>query len=300
MPLWLQAVVMVAAGVVAFVKGVKAGRPWGKHAVAACGFGVVAAFIGVLYWYLIVVLLALLLFGYVKGVRQQKEWGKLLVVVGAVGILVLVVANGIGVRVGSADSAELAQARKTELAYARAEMIVLGKYLADKQPNHKVLLLLCQPGDGYMRKYNNVIAEGLEEGFAGRLTLAAREEIAQEPIRPGTALEESGITPARFDEAVLKHRDCDMIVSTLGIPFRYEKTKVSQMPDGERPRIVLSSGPGEMPPDLDNLLKTGHITAFVRTNMDAVRSDKEGVPDDPAEAFRQRYLLMDAASVKSP
>jgi len=290
---WAGVVVLIVGAALAYRKGVKEGKPWGKPVVGACVAGVLAAVAGLLYYYLVLGLLVAVLFAYIKGVRQHKEWGRPLLTACTIAVVVLAVGRFVLPRSRGTGRGETRQAIERELAYVRAQMVYLGRYLAEKYPRRNVLLLVPKPTYDYERKRNDVAARSLEEGLDVRLTLAAREEIAMpEEAGAGLPAEEKMVDAAALDALAQKYGNCDLIVTLVNLPYDYEKTKLSKMPQDARPLIVVAAEKARV--GLAELIRSGHVAAAV-VPQPVVRYDPdEDVPGDVEKAFKSRYLLVDA------
>jgi len=95
------------------------------------------------------------------------------------------------------------------------------------------------------------------------------------------------LTPKIFDSLIKKHaKECDMVISTIGLPQQYGKLKFWKM--SKRPKLVLAGGSVY---ELKQLFAGKYIAAAVTYNPDAVYKD-EAPPSDVTKAFDQRYLLI--------
>lgn len=251
---------------------------------------------------LMVVAGIVMLFGMAKQ-KAGMDWGRPLAIVCAIVALVCaigqIVVKTTGVGKGAGGIA------KTELVYVQVSMEKMGKYLAEKCPGAKVLVIQ-DPETKTSSERRKAALEGLKKGFGSKVTVAATDSPtipknakgmmgemgmgAGGPEGGGEMLPpmEYWLTPAAFDGLVAKHKDCDLVVSTIGLPSKFGQMKLWRKVQSKKLKIALGGGSIY---ELGKLFAMKYITAAVAYNPKAVYDDSKP-PSDLDEAFKKRYLLV--------
>lgn len=230
----------------------------------------------------------------------------------AIALLILVIICAIIILhqtdiIGSGSTARLIE---NEMKYAGFSTEILGRYLAEKYPNSKALLIVDKAFEENERQ--KVMIESLKKGLDNKITIVTMaspcEGVTEEyPVdemdtSPPEGEEPGAMTPplmelvtaADFDAIIKKNSGCDMIISLVGLPMDVQNMVIWQMPDETRPKVALVSS------DIFNLksaILSKAIVAVVAYSPQAV-FDESKVPSDPQKAFDRRYLLITPENVE--
>ncbi len=246
------------------------------------------------------------------GVARQKAgvvWARPLATAAAL----VAVAAALVQLLGAGDT-PLEEIALVEEAYQRIGARKLAAYLAEEYPGVRVLIVkepeLAAPSGRVCP-----LVEGLRAGFADKVTVVgeiapevpagAYEAFLEGGVAPGEPAGESGIamlpppefwfTAAVFDKLVEAHRDdCDLIVSTIGLPMELRRMKYWHMRTA--PRLALANGPIH---ELRSAIRQDRVTAALTYNPSICEWDTSRPPRDPDKAFAQRFLLVTPANVDS-
>lgn len=90
-----------------------------------------------------------------------------------------------------------------------------------------------------------------------------------------------------FEAAILKHKDCNLVISLVGLPFDMWKMTIWKWNDMARPSVALLDGD---PRWLWRAIQSGYISVMAPYRPGWTYF--QGVPDDPVKAFAMRYLLI--------
>lgn len=225
----------------------------------------------------------------------------------AVALLIIVIICAIVILhqtdiIGTGSTARLIE---NEMKYAGSSTEILGKYLAEKYPDSKVLLVIDREFEENQRQ--KTMIESLKKGFNNKISITATvsplenipdeypEETETVPSGPEGTLPPlmEMTTAADFDALVEKNAGCDMIISLIGLPMDAQNMALWQMPDETRPKVALVSSDIF---NLKNAIKAGFIVAVVAYSPQAV-FDESRVPADPQKVFDRRYLLITPENV---
>lgn len=98
---------------------------------------------------------------------------------------------------------------------------------------------------------------------------------------------------AAFDQALAEHPECDAVFSLAGLPWDVQELALWERPLAERPRLLLKDVDLSSSQLLHHLAVEPTIAAVMQGRLDAPQADMPAeAPDDPHEAFAQRYLLV--------
>ena len=140
----------------------------------------------------------------------------------------------------------------------RSSAAVLGEYLTRKFPGSKALVVVLPEGSAReRRKRREALINGLEQGFAGNITVQA----ADYPQFPVIVEAEIGNTGSRdhvpaswtpplqywysaevLDKLIAKYPQCDLVVSFVSLPKDYDRMKIWRLPENKRPRVAVAAG----------------------------------------------------------
>lgn len=227
--------------------------------------------------------------------RETRAAWKQKPVIGAIAVLLILFA---WVRLGcwgTSGKRAASAARGREMAYANAQMLCLGRYLAENHAGHKVLVLTYPAPSDYLKKRNKAMVDSLSEGLEGALTLAGQESPAPpDGSGPMVSAMMDINKPENLDAMIERHPDCDMIVSLISLPHNYKEMKFWKTPDRARPKLVLADANIAI---MEELLKKGRVVAAVVRKPGQGYDVGEKLPKDPIELFNQRYILVDAKNI---
>ncbi len=130
--------------------------------------------------------------------------------------------------------------------------------------------------------------EEMKKVFGSSIDIAAVESFPVEFRKDsGRWVLPKSVDVKSFEAAILKHKDCKLVVSMVGLPFEMWKMTIWKWNDLARPSVALLDG---NPRWLGKSIAAGHISV--------VASYRPGwtyfpeVPSDPVKAFSMRYLLV--------
>jgi hypothetical protein len=215
----------------------------------------------------------------------------------AIGLLIVVIACGIGILyetdiLGSASN----RYQEYENRYHSAQGFVLGKYIQENFPGQKVLVLL--ETDYATNPRTKILTDGLKAGAGSNLDIETDTLVL--PGRSGGSEMEPGMemplfemmTAADFDKALTTHKDCGVVISSIGLPRDAAKMKLWSQKD--RPKVLLLNAFDMR--NYDNLLNHDMINAIVAIGPEA-KFTEDAPPRDPQAAFGVRYVLIDKKNV---
>ncbi len=150
---------------------------------------------------------------------------------------------------------------------------------------------------------------GLREGFGGSITVAAVAFPELKPearVNPRALLRDVETTtplsylvvPAAFDQLAMKHPDCEILVSLIGLPLEVDRSDSWKAPGAPRFALLL--------PDLKIIgdaavvkaaVKSGKLAAFVLARPGAPGDATAPGREWKAE-FEERFLLVTAENVE--
>ncbi len=251
-----------------------------------------------------VVAAAVMIFGLVKQ-KQGMAWGKPLATLAAVIALICALSH-----IVTSGGPSTKSVMKTQMRYVEVSTEKLGKYLADKYPGTKAVVIVS-PMAKLNQANNDALMAGLKRGLDGKVTIVA--EISPEPPKmptmpggpqgksmpPGSEMMMMGpiefwLTPEKFDAMLEPHlKGADLVITTIGLPMDVGKLKFWQVKP-QPPKMVIASG------NISNLaeaIKAGFVAAAVTFNPKATY-DNQKPPSNLDEAFAKRYLLVTPETVE--
>ncbi|OGV42924.1 MAG: hypothetical protein A2X48_11055 [Lentisphaerae bacterium GWF2_49_21] len=178
---------------------------------------------------------------------------------------------------------------KIESRYNFCKGYVLAKYLAEKYPDRKAMIIVSPNYEEILRQKE--LVDSLKAGFGDSITVEAIVPISVDLSRyqhgKSPHIEEV-MTAEDFDYAFEKHRECEVVVSIIGVPKDLDKMKVWTMEDYERPKIALLNSSTKY---LEGAIKGKFVVASVHY-IPGFKSSKRMPPGDPKKVFEERYMLV--------
>lgn len=177
---------------------------------------------------------------------------------------------------------------KSEIKFYTSQGYESGRYLARKNGGKKVLFVA---DSGFETSANTrKLVDAFKKGYGSDNVVVDTVELPAERQNPNMPL--PMLMKAKdFDALLDKHPDCGIVVTIIGLPNDFQKMKFQQMPAEKRPDLFLIGLSSGRLPGLVDQVKTGMVTGVITTNPDAQYDVP--APNDPAEAFKIRYLLID-------
>jgi hypothetical protein len=216
----------------------------------------------------------------------------------AVKLFIVVLACGITILTLTFASNETARLIANEMKFARAASFVMGEELAKKYPNATALVVVDEYYEKSKRQKEMV--EGLKEGINGKINIAAIDYVKVPPPEGMTNPEEIEMMPMmermraeHFDELIKEHKDCNLVISLVGLPYDVGEMEIWRMDESDRPKMALLFA------DVHNLgraIWAGYLTAL--TYRPGVKFTEDPAPDDPREAYKKRYVILTKDNVK--
>ncbi len=219
----------------------------------------------------------------------------------AIALLIIVVVCGFMMmyKTGVFGSGGAEQFRQIEDRYYASQGNVIGKYIAKNFADQKILVIAERNFSKDPRV--NVLVDAIKEGMGGKADIQVDTvELANPPKVPQGAPEMMDMplfetmTAKDFDNAVQKHPDCTVILSTIGLPRDNNKMKLWVMDSAKRPKVLLM-GAADLRGIADSI-KRDLITAVITISPDA-KFTEDAPPSDPQKAFDIRYVLVNKANI---
>ncbi|MFZ2655376.1 MAG: hypothetical protein WAX69_10660 [Victivallales bacterium] len=215
----------------------------------------------------------------------------------AVGLMALVVICAVVIlmKTGVLGDQGTQKIIQNEFTYTKSSYFTLGKYIAEKIPGAKILLVVDKQRQNDTR--SPALLESFKLGLAGKATIAATETpaIAWPEGRPQPRPEEMDMIPLQevmtaesFNDLIAKYSDANLIVSFIGLPNDIENMTVWTMEPEKRPKIALINGAYH---NLKTAIQSGIVAAVIAVNPTAKFTD-EAAPVDVKAAFDKRYILI--------
>ncbi len=174
--------------------------------------------------------------------------------------------------------------------YQQARVTYLADYLTKAHPDARYLLITNQ-----RTEFNEDRQQAMMNALKP-LNIAQIHEVMPPEEMGDEMMPEADLflTAEMFDKIIERYSDCDMVISTLGLPMDYRDMKLWTMAPEKRPRLVLLDA---YVYDLRKAIEKGAIAAVVQYRPDAEYRPDEDVPDNTAEAFAKRYILITPENV---
>lgn len=221
----------------------------------------------------------------------------------AVGLMVLVIVCAVIIlmKTGVLGDQGTQKIIQNEFTYTKSSYITLGKYIADKLPNSKILLITDKPRQNDTRTPQ--LLDAFKQGLGGKATVSVTETpaIAWPEGRPQPKPEEMDMIPLQemmtaqsFNDLMTKYPDCNLVVSFIGLPNDVENMQVWTMDPEKRPKLCLINGAYH---NLKSAVQSGIVAAIVAVNPSAKFTD-EAAPADVKAAFDKRYILITPENIE--
>jgi len=168
--------------------------------------------------------------------------------------------------------------------FAKSSALRLGEMMAKQCPPNSKALIITRRGDEKNNR-KDIFIDALKEGFGDKITINSIELIdagLPKDIPDGELMQ-----AVNFDRVIDKHKQCNVIISTIGLPLNVEDMKIWKMKK-DRPKVGLLNVYVKV---LRNAIKADYISAAVAYNPKKVINDKIA-PKDMKKAFDLRYLMI--------
>ena len=218
----------------------------------------------------------------------------------AVFLLLIVVACGVYIlyKTGTFGDTETERLIQNELKYAKAKSIVFGKALKKEFPEARVLVISDRNYEKNERQ--KALVESLKDGL-GMITPVEVDTLEMPENKTGMMPEEMEMLPLEemmtakdFDKIIAKHPKCNLIVSMIGLPRDASTMKLWTQQSASRPALALLNGDVH---SLKNAITAGFINAVV-IYRPGVKFTEDACPEDPQEAFDQRFLIVTPKNIE--
>ena len=219
----------------------------------------------------------------------------------AIGLLVVVVICAIMIlskNMGGEDTEEILA---NEMVYVKASTYILGQDLAKKFPGSKVLMIVAKVDENNIRQ--KALISGLKEGCGAKITDITVDAPKVTPPKGSSEMYDGMLdiselmTAKDFNKLISKHRTCDIIITTIGLPQDAGNLKLWKLYEKNPkkcPKLVLVGGDvSRMAP----FLQVGLVPDVVVYSPDAEYIDGPA-PTDLKKAFDMRYLLINKANLE--
>lgn len=177
--------------------------------------------------------------------------------------------------------------------YYTAQGIILGKYLAANFPRKKVLLIM--ENDYQRHPRTEILIDALKKGAGNDLDIVS--DTVNVAASGSDSLSEMPLyeimKAADFDKTLDKNKDCEVIVSAVGLPRDLRKSKLWS--SKARPAVILFQ-----PVDMrgyNSLMRDDIISTIVTVSPQA-QFDEDPTPEDPQQAFDKRYIIVDKKNME--
>lgn len=176
--------------------------------------------------------------------------------------------------------------------FETARANVFARKLVEIAPGSRALLITGST------KENDAIVkaqiEELKKAFGDKIEIAAQEVFPVERIKG--IVPRYGLTKATsakdFEEAVSKRKDCNLVISLVGLPREFWKMGLWRWNEMARPKMAFLEGE---PRILSGFAKKGQVCLFAAYLPGWTYTPD--APSDPEKAFAMRYALVGAQGV---
>ena len=161
------------------------------------------------------------------------------------------------------------------------------------------MLLIAGPkiagSNAYADDRLDTIRDALKDAFANRLTIVGTVHLEAPEDQDGMPpMFETMFTAEAFDEIVADNPEATLILSLVGLPMNWKEMEFWLMEDAKRPKLVVSNGQVY---ELYDPIIQDYVNAVVHYNPSSEYNFQDSVPSDVTEAFKKRYLLIDADNI---
>jgi hypothetical protein len=213
-------------------------------------------------------------------------WGR--PVAGACGIFTVLLAISAMIGHISGHNPQADFLRDRELGYFKVKHEVLAEQLKSAYPNATVLVITNERNE-----YNAERHDAMLEAFS-ILNIGKTFEVP-DPAETEDMMMDMSITAEEFDAIMDNNSNCDLVVSTIGLPMDFTEMEFWKKEPEGRPVLVLTEG---YVYDLKPAIQHGFIGAVIQPNPDAVYDQEKKLPKDTMEAFNDRFILITADNLE--
>lgn len=179
-----------------------------------------------------------------------------------------------------------------ELKFYTSQGNEVGKFLA-KENGGKKVLFVADPGFETSDNIKSLV-DAFKKGYGSEDVVV--DTIALPDDQKDAPMPLYMIMKAKdFDALLEKHPDCQVVVTSIGLPSDVNKMKFWRMAADKRPALFLLGLPSGRIDGLADQIKKGVVAGVVVSNPQA-KYDVPA-PGDPAKAFEIRYILVDKSNV---
>ncbi len=170
--------------------------------------------------------------------------------------------------------------------FDRASAVMLGKIFAKKCPNSKALIIVRRGFEKEKRK--DIFINALKEGFGDKVEIDSVEYIDKD--LPKNTPEGVVMSAKNFDKIIENNKDCEVVISTIGLPLDIEKMKIWEMKEIDRPKLGLLNVRIKV---LRQAIRADYISAAVWKKPN-YRPDPnlKKLPEDLKKTFDLKYLMI--------
>lgn len=182
--------------------------------------------------------------------------------------------------------------KKREYSYSATRAFMIDKFLKTqpelKKKPVKALIYTLKGYENNPRLFD--LVKALEELFepAIKCTIAPIS-LPDEKMHHYDQMEAS-----HFDKIMTKHNDCDIIISTIGLPEDVENMDLWRIDCEKAPISIILDGSLK---DISKYVENDQIQMLIINRLDAEITAKP-IPDDPETAFNERYLIVTPENIK--
>ncbi len=236
----------------------------------------------------IALILAMLLA--IAGMHKCAQRNTVFAKVTAVFLLLVVVASGATLmRFNYSQDSLLPDIKVQD--YERIRGLIMGQAMAEFYPDSRVLIVTGWDSENEQIAKTQI--EGLKEGLGPKFEPLELEKVEIQRNKwnhkPSMKLNADG-----FDKLVAKYPRCNLIVSTIGLPWDVEKMKLWDIDDAERPKVAILDGEIFK---LGKAVKDGFISVIITYLPGWTYTPT--MPKDPRQACDSRFLFITADNVES-
>ncbi len=178
--------------------------------------------------------------------------------------------------------------RKHENQFVEASAVMLGEIFAKKYPYSDALIIVRKGFAKHKRK--DVLINALKKGFGDKIRIKAIEQIDKN--MPDNASDRDIVSAKNFDILFEKYKDCEVVISTIGLPLDVENMKVWNRMSEDIPKIGLLNVYVKV---LRNVIRAKYVAAAVIPRPDVKTSpnkEKNLSEKGIKEKFKLRYAMI--------
>lgn len=186
--------------------------------------------------------------------------------------------------------------KNEENLYTMSKSYTLGKYLADKYPGGTALIIAAP--DYKKSEDFKVLLQGFQKGFNKKITIGAVEGInIIADNKPGTRPPPlwKVMQAVDFDNLINKHPECNIVITTIGLPEDLYRMDIWFKPDKTRPKLAVMNSYMFL---LRKAIEQGLITAAT-ASVPGNKATMEYSPENIDKAFEARYILVTKENIET-